>query len=337
MDQTDKQLLNLLQTGFPLVSEPFAALADELGIDEDEIIRRVRDFKEQKIIRQISAIFDSAALGYKSSLVAFKVEKSRIEQVAEVVSSHPGVSHNYERSHDYNLWFTVTVPPGTTPEIEVEKLAELAKPLAVRLFPTLKVFKIGVAFDMTDGESPQVNLNHAQAPKREPLELSEDDIRAIRALQRDLPIEHSPFSSLARDAGMTADQLVEKARIFLQTGAMRRYAAVLRHREAGFSANAMVVWVVPAGKLEETGVKMAEHPAVSHCYQRPTYPDWPYSLFTMIHGRTSSDCEGAVREISESTGITDYALIYSTREFKKTRVKYYEHTDGEGKLEGMDP
>lgn len=324
MDNVDRNLLNLLQMDFPLVQEPFAALAEKLGIVENEVIERIDALKRRKIIRQISAIFDSAALGYKGSLVAFSVPKERIEQAAEIVSAHPGVSHNYERNHPFNLWFTITVPPGKTPESEVDRLAAQARPSAARMLPTTRLFKIGVAFDMTGGDSAGAAVTRKPAVREEPVDLSDEDVSAVRALQRDLPIERRPFATLAHGAGMHEDELIARARTFLETGAMRRYAAVLRHREAGFKANAMAAWNVPEDRMEEVGTKMATHSSVSHCYQRPTYPDWPYAIFTMIHGRTPEDCEKAASELSEATGITDYVLLYSTREFKKTRVQYYE-------------
>lgn len=326
MDNIDKILLNLVQTDFPLVPRPFAALAEKLEISEEDVIARIGSLREQRIIRQISAIFDSAALDYTSSLAAFSVPEERIEEVAAIVSAHPGVSHNYERNHTYNLWFTITVPPGMTPEQEVRMLADRAKPSAARLFPTLKLFKIGVAFDMMDDEKPGAAVLNTPSDKQ-PVQLDEDDIRAVRALQRDLPLERKPFATLAQGAGMSEDELITRARNLLEIGAMRRYAAVLRHREAGFSANAMTAWVVPEEKAEEVGRRMAAHPAVSHCYQRPIYPDWPYSIFTMIHGRTTEDCETAAQELSEATGITDYILLYSAREFKKARVLYFEPGD----------
>lgn len=328
MDSIDKRLLNLLQTDFPLVAEPFRELAEKLAISEDEAIARIVRLKDQKVIRQISAIFDSAVLGYKSSLVAFSVSRDRIEQTAEIVNAHPGVSHNYERNHTFNLWFTITVPPGTTPESEVDRLTAEAQPLAARMFPTLRLFKIGVAFDMTGDEGAGIAPVNRPAANREPIDLDDDDVRAVRALQRDLPIERRPFDTLAHGEGMHEDELIFRARTFLERGAMRRYAAVLRHREAGFSANAMAAWRVPEEMTEEVGIKMADHPAVSHCYQRPTYPDWPYSIFTMIHGRAPEDCERTACELSEATGITEYVLLYSTREFKKTRVQYYEQGCG---------
>jgi DNA-binding Lrp family transcriptional regulator len=324
MDDIDRKLLNLLQTDFPLTQKPYVVLGERLGISEDETMVRIEVLRERKIIRQISAIFDSNMLGYKSSLAAFSVPEDRVQEVAEIVSAHPGVSHNYERNHAYNLWFTITVPPGTTPEAEVDRLAAKARPQAVRMFPTIRLFKIGVAFDMmADSEAEGVKLN-TPSQRSELVDLDEEDIRAVRALQRDLPIDHRPFAVLSRIAQMSEDELIAKAKIFLQIGVMRRYAAVLRHREAGFTANAMAAWNVSEDKTEQIGRKMAANSAVSHCYQRPTYPDWPYSVFTMIHGRTTEDCETTAHELSEATGITDYILLFSTREFKKTRVQYYE-------------
>lgn len=337
MDDLDRKLLNMLQTDFPIVPEPFAELAKRLGMTEEEVIRRVNSLKDTGIIRQISAIFDSRALGYASMLVAFSVTDDWIEQTAETVSAYPGVSHNYERNHYYNLWFTITVPPGTSPASEVGRLAAQTGPQAVRMFPALRVFKIGVAFDMTGDQiktpcSPPCQGGQVTSPllEKEGLgevlkyDLNEEDIEAVRALQRDLSLERRPFAALAVQARLSEDELIARANSFLKTGIMRRYAAVLHHRKAGFSANAMVAWKVPEDAIEAVGLKMADHPSVSHCYRRPTFPDWPYSIFTMIHGHAREDCEKVAREISESTGMGEYVLLFSTREFKKSRVRYFE-------------
>lgn len=324
MDNTDKQLLNLLQSEFPIDSEPFRIISDRLHISESETILRTGNLKENGVIRQISAIFDSASLGYKSALVAFSVPNERVEQVAEIVSAHPGVSHNYERNHAYNLWFTIAVPPGTDLETEIGWLVDKCSPRVSRIFPTLRMFKIGVVFDMAEGT---ITKQKSKTSGKNVIDLDERDIDAVRVLQQDLPIEPHPFETLGLRACMQEDELLAKARFFLEVGAMRRYAAVLRHREAGFKANAMAAWKVDENDIERIGAIMAAHPNVSHCYQRPTYPDWPYSIFAMIHGRTSEDCEKAATELSNATGITDYVLLYSTREFKKTRVQYYEQSE----------
>ena len=104
---------------------------------------------------------------------------------------------------------------------------------------------------------------------------------------------------------------------------MRRFAAVMNHRTAGFKANAMGVWAVPDERLPDIGPQMAGFAAVSHCYRRPTYDDWPYSVFTMIHGRSSRDCEATVEAIRDETGIDEYCLLWSIKEYKKVRLEYF--------------
>ena len=145
----------------------------------------------------------------------------------------------------------------------------------------------------------------------------------IKELQEDLPLAPRPFDDMARRLGISANELFEMARSFQQRGVMRRYSAVLHHRRAGFDANAMVVWRVPPEKSEEVGRIMASSPWVTHCYERPTFPDWPYTHFTMIHATGKEKCEGVAAEISAKTGITDYRFLYSTQEYKKTRVRYF--------------
>jgi DNA-binding Lrp family transcriptional regulator len=153
--------------------------------------------------------------------------------------------------------------------------------------------------------------------------LSDADKRIIRVLQQHLPVESRPFDRWAKEIGMTVQQLLAGARRYISLGVMRRFSAVLRHREVGVSANAMGVWVVPLEKQDAFGEFAAQNPAVSHCYARPTYPDWPYSLFTMVHGTSRQQCESVLAALSAATGIQDYSWLYSTVEYKKVRVKYF--------------
>lgn len=336
-DAVDQRLLNELQSDFPLVAQPFAALADRVAdegpaLTEAQVIERVAAMKDGKLIRQISAIFDSRRLGYRTSLVAMQFEPEDLEAGAEVINQHPGVSHNYKRNHRYNLWFTIAVPPGRALEDDVAVLADKARPVKTWLLPTLKLFKIGVNLDMTGGdvaaqEADETNIGLRSAKLwREEVgapELTEEELAAIRALQADLPLAPRPFDTLGAGHGLSGDRLIALAQDFIDRRLMRRFAAVLRHRQAGFRANAMGVWVCPEERLEDVGQTMASFKAVSHCYRRPTYPDWPYNLFTMIHGRHKDDCEAVVEAIREATGLEEYALLYSTKEYKKTRVRYF--------------
>lgn len=322
-DAIDKKLLNLVQGNFPVVERPYLALGEKLKISEEEILQRIKELKRKRILRQISAIFDSRRLGYDGSLVAMKVEPSRIEEAAKVVNRHPGVSHNYERNHDFNIWFTITIHKSNNLEAEVDRLHRETRALTTRILPTLKLFKIGVNFDMEGAEDPAKKEEIKGAVVRDEIPVTESDIVSIRALQKDFPVAERPFEILAGECGKTEASLLEDAQKFLKEGHMRRFGAVLFHRNSGFSANGMGVWKVPEERIETLGPKMAAFRAVSHCYQRPTYPDWPYSIFTMVHGRSREECEKVLQEISKETNLTDYACLYSTTEFKKVRVKYF--------------
>ncbi|MCC7493024.1 MAG: AsnC family transcriptional regulator [Fimbriimonadaceae bacterium] len=336
-DELDQRLLNELQTGFPLVDQPFAAVGERLGLAHDEVLRRVTELKAGKVLRQISAIFDSRRLGYRSSLVAMRFDPDDLEAGAAVINQHPGVSHNYKRNHAFNLWFTIAVPPSKTLDGEVAALAAKARPQQTWLLPTIKLFKIGVNLDMTgrqaatatEADEDNIGRRSAQAWLKEVVTptLSPPELTAVRLLQRDLPVTAEPFADLVAGSGLAAAELFAIATAMLANNQLRRYAAVLHHRAAGFRANAMGVWVVPPERIDLVGEQMAAFRAVSHCYHRPTYPDWPYSVFTMIHGRHSRDCEDVVEAIRDATGVTEYALLYSTKEYKKTRVRYFVDDD----------
>ena len=332
MDLIDRKLLNIIQSGFPLVEQPYQDIAHSLGIKEEEVIERLRVLREKNVVRQISAIFDTRRLGYKTSLVAMSFETQRLHHGALKINEHPGVSHNYAREGSfYNLWFTLAVPPSDSIEATVERMAGETGAASFRIMPTIRFFKIGVNFDMVEEKGAAYQYYSPDGYNVDPklrewnvaVPLSDFDIQAIRELQEDLPMFPRPFEGMAQRLGATTQELFDIAREFEERGIMRRYSAVLYHRKAGFKDNGMGVWKVPPQMSEEVGKKMSAHPAVTHCYERPTFPDWPYTHFTMIHATSREGCEEVTREISEATGITDYLLLYSTREYKKTRVRYF--------------
>lgn len=327
-DDVDARLLNAIQQQIPLVDRPFAALGQQIGLSEDDALNRIIALKTgaRRVIRQISAIFDSGTLGYKSSLVAARIDPKRLEESAEIINRHPGVSHNYQRQHDYNLWYTIAVPPDSALGLDrtVDLLHQQSGALATRLLPTLKLYKIGVKFNLSgEADVSARNENAGAAREKADFFLTEHDKRMILVLQQDLPLAARPYDAWAGQAGVSVEQLLSAAQSYIDRGAMRRFSAVLRHREAGFTANAMGVWPVPPGKQDDFGRTAASFEAVSHCYLRPTYPDWPYSIFTMVHAPTPADCEKVLASISDATGVIGWGALYSTREFKKVRVKYF--------------
>ena len=327
LSDLDKRLLNLIQSDFPLVERPYAALAERTAATEAEVMERIAGLKKGRIIRQINAIFDTRALGYQSSLVAARYAPHQLHQGALVVNRHPGVSHNYERDHAFNLWYTIAVPPGSDLQAHVDALHEISGAEVTRLLPTLRLFKIGVDLDMA-GErtldargTPEYTDEMRRQAQATPL--TADDIALIRELQEDLPVEPAPFAGIAARLGTTVQGLFDHAARLQASGHLRRYAAILYHRKAGFRANGMAVWKVPVDDVPRVGPLMAQFRAVSHCYQRPVYPDWPYNLFSMIHAHTADECQAIINAIQAATGIDEYTVLYSTTEYKKVRLRFY--------------
>ena len=327
MDDRDRLLLDELQNDLPLVARPFAALGDRIGMPEGEILERIEALRGEGVVRQMSAIFDTRRLGYKSQLVAARSRDNTSDTTAAVFSSHPGVTHNYRRDHHFDIWFTIAVPPNSVIGMDatVDLLGKMANVESIRPLPALKFFKIGVDLDMKGDRDPAAKKAKREptAPAPDPRSLSERDIEAIRALQTDLPAVPEPIAAVAEPFGFTQDELLAAGERFLATGQMRRFAAVLNHRNAGFVQNGMGVWKVDEDRCEEMGRVMAGFRGVSHCYQRPIYEDWPYRLFSMTHGRDKDECEAVLRAISDETGLTEYDVLYSTREYKKTRLRYF--------------
>jgi DNA-binding Lrp family transcriptional regulator len=324
LDAIDKKLLNEIQWVFPLVDRPYIEIAKRHDISEEDVMRRIAVMKEMGIIRQISAIFDTRRLGYKSALIAFAVKPDKLDYVAEKVNEHPGVSHNYERNHEYNMWFTLAVPPGSDMKRDLDRMASFEGVIKHRVLPTLKLYKIGVRLDMVnkDPDKPKP-MDKVKQLNPEKAQITEHDRKFIRELQKDLAVVPEPFKELANNLEITTTQLFAKATEYENSGIMRRFAAILRHREAGFVANGMVVWHVPVNKIDKVGFRLAAFPQVSHCYRRPVYPDWRFNLFSMVHARTLQAAEKIAAEMSEMVGIRDYQILFSSREFKKERVKYF--------------
>jgi DNA-binding Lrp family transcriptional regulator len=324
MDNLDKEILNEIQWTFPLVSKPYSAIAKKFNLSDEEIMKRLSILKEAGIIRQISAIFDTRKLGYKSALVAMAIEPEKLDFIANQVNRHPGVSHNYERNHEYNLWFTLAVPPGSDLKTEIEKISKLPGIKKTRLLPTIKLFKIGVKLEMVEEKKSDIRPSEEKKKIMETKFIAtEEEKKFIRELQKDLEIVERPFLKSAQKLGITEEQLLEKVKKYEEIGVMRRFAAILRHREVGFTANGMIVWRVPDERIEEVGEKLGAFPQISHCYQRPVYPDWPYNVFSMVHCKSITDAEEMAKQIQKQVDVNDYKILFSSREFKKTRVEYF--------------
>lgn len=324
MDKLDKEILNEIQWTFPLVPRPYSDIAKKFQIPEEVLMQRLRELKKSGILRQLSAIFDTRRLGYKSALVAMAIDPDKLDFVAGQINRHPGVSHNYERNHEYNLWFTLAVPPGSDLKSEIDKFSKLQGIRKIRMLPTIKLFKIGVKLEMVEEKKAEVKPTEEKKKISEvKFVATEEDKNYIRELQKDLEITERPFLESAQRLGVTEEGLLQKAKYYEEIGVMRRFAAILRHREAGFVSNGMIVWRVPEGRIEQVGTQLGAFPQVSHCYQRPVYPDWPYNVFSMVHCKSNDEAQKIATEIESQIDVHDYKILFSSREFKKTRVEYF--------------
>ena len=327
LDDVDKQLLNLMQGSFPIEPRPYQRVAELAEMTEDEVMTRVQHLLDERIIRQVTPIFDTRALGYASMLVAAKVDPENPHRAAKVINAHPGVSHNYLRNHDFNIWFTIATEPDSKLGLQgtLDVLAEEAGAESVRQLPTLKMFKIRMDLEMEggtdalatqargrraggDGPAALRRLRHRRDPRAPGRHA--DRPRAVRARRRRARHRRSrSCSSTSRGCGSASCSAAWPRSCSTAAPASR--------------ANGMGVWNVPEGEELEYGKRMAAFRGISHCYQRPTYADWPYSVFTMAHGRSKEECDAILDAIAEETGIEDRATLYSSTEFKKIRLLYF--------------
>ncbi len=327
LDELDRRILNLMQGSFPLQPRPYAAVAAKAEVAEEEVLARVQRLLDERIIRQVTPIYDTRAFGYGSMLVAAKVDPEHPWRAATIINSHPGVSHNYLRNHEFNMWFTIAVEEDSTLGLQgtLDLLQELTGAESIRQLPTLKLFKIRMDLEMQADTKTLASAAEVVEPAPDTkVPYDERDVAVVQATQGDLPVVSEPYAAAAAQLGWTEAELLAHMEGMKERGLLRRVAAILFHRRAGFSANGMGVWKVPEDRIAELGPRMAAYRGISHCYQRPTYPDWPYSVFTMAHGRSKEECDAILDAIhDEIEGIEGRATLYSSTEFKKVRLQYF--------------
>ena len=326
----ERAVIDRIQRDITLSPRPFADLAGEMGIPEEELISVVRSLKERRVVRIIAAIFNASRLGYASSLVAFACDERDVERAAELVNSHPGVSHNYLRDHRYNMWFTISAEPGVSLDRTVEALASQSKARDYLIFRTERLIKIGFRLAMEEVEDEEEDIQEAAAPvggHRESAALTEDEKLAVILLQHDLPLERRPLRAIIEPAGarVSEEWLASAGEELKKRGVMRRYAAVLRHQNAGYTANAMTAWKFLNEEQERRSIPVFRSNAhISHLYMRTLHPGrWEYPLFAMIHARGEERLAEIIKGIEEKTGVREYIVLRSIREFKKHRPRYF--------------
>ena len=323
----DKALLTLAQASFPLVQRPFAALAGEVGLSEEAVIARMTALKASGLIRKIAPVFEPARLGLTTELVAAEVAPPDLEAAGAAVAAWPPVTHCYAREHRVNLWFTGAACGEAWFACAAARAATLPGVCGVWRLPAVRRFKIAVHFDLMAGPDPPAGRtcpSPSETPAPPPPRWSGSDLSLLRAVEADLPLCPEPFAALASSLAMAPEDLLGNLRQWVADGRIRRYGALVNHRRLGFVANAMTVWAVPDDRLETVGRCLATSPSVSHCYQRPAFPDFPHNLYAMVHAQSRARCLDLIRELSRKCGAGDPVPLFSTREFKKTAPRYSE-------------
>jgi DNA-binding Lrp family transcriptional regulator len=318
----DFRLLNDFQRNFPLCPAPFAELALKLGVAESAVLRMLEQLRREGKISRVGAVFAPKRIG-TSTLAAMAVPPDRLGAVAELVNRFPEVNHNYEREHHYNLWFVLTA--GSEELLQTALAAiERASGFPVLKLPLLHEYHIDLGFAL-DGKGKKVSP--AQSPRNllSPTTLGELERRLVMALQEGLPLFMRPFSVLANRVGCEESEVLERIRCWCEEGVIKRFGVVVRHRELGYTANAMLVQDVPDEAIASIGEALAAEPDVTLCYRRPrVQPDWPYNLFCMIHGQARLEVEAKIIELRKRHRLGDYAhdTLFSLTRFKQMGARY---------------
>ncbi len=322
MDDTlEFHLLNDFQRGFPLCPAPFAELAARLGVAEKVVLGGLEKLRREGKISRVGAVFAPKRIG-ASTLAAMAVPPERLETVAQAVNRFPEVNHNYEREHRYNLWFVVTA--GSEGRLQATLGAiEQAAGHPVLALPLLEEFHIDLGFPLKEAAPAR---RHAEArPVQPQAPIDEAERRLVSVLQEGLPLFIRPFALIAERIGASESEVLSRIGQWLENGAIKRFGVVVRHRELGFTANAMLVHDIPDDRVSELGRALAEEPAVTLCYRRPRVPpDWPYNLFCMIHGRERSEVEAAIADLRRRHGLEACAhdVLFSLTRYKQNGARY---------------
>ena len=314
------RLLNEFQRDFPLCPTPFAELATRLGVGERTVLSELEKLRREGKISRVGAVFAPKRIG-ASTLAAMAVAPEQLETVAATVNRFHEVNHNYEREHRYNLWFVVTAASEGRLQATLKAIEEAAG-LPLLKLPLLEEFHIDLGFPL-HGHTCKTKATARAVQPAAPID--EAGRRLVSVLQEGLPLFMRPFALIAERIGASESEVMGRIGNWLDDGAIKRFGVVVRHRELGYTANAMLVHDIPDHRVAELGRALAEEPAVTLCYRRPrVLPGWPYNLFCMIHGRERAEVEAIIADLRQRHGLADCAhdVLFSLTRFKQNGARY---------------
>ena len=306
-------LLNPWQRDFPLVREPFAHIATSLGMAPDEVLAGYARLQGEGALSRIGGVFAGNA-GGAALLAAMAVPPERLDAVAAVVSSHPGVNHNYQREHHYNLWFVMTGQDDAAVRAAMQSLEETTGLIALQL-RMLRAYRIDLGFDLRERTAPA-----PMAAARAAQPVAEADRPLAALLEDGLPLTARPYDTWAQALGRTPESVLQTLQQWLDEGTLRRIGAIVRHHELGFDANAMTVFNIPDAQVDAFGEALAREPGVTLAYRRERAEGWPYNLYCMVHGRDRAAVHEVIARAIADVGLAPYPheVLFSCRRFKQT-------------------
>lgn len=346
LTQLQQDIINNFQKGFPLTNSPYLAIAQKLSstqqqISEHDVFSALFDLDYSGVTSRIGPVFDHKKAG-ASTLAALAVEDKDLDKIASIVNQFEQVNHNYARSShfektNYNLWFVVTASDPVTLHNTLTRI-ELLTGLAVLVLPMEASYHLDLAFTMniTGKPSPIVNNNlNIRIAKTQPLtELQKSQLR--KTIESGLPKLLQPYQTIAQAINATEQQVLAQIATWQQTGLIRRFGLVVKHRKLGFNANAMVVWNINSENVDAVAAKLAKRPEVSLCYRRPRrLPGWQYNLFCMIHGTDKDYVLAQINEITEQLSLADIEkdILFSFTAYKQKGASYQKNKSLQEKKE----
>lgn len=324
MDEKDRLLLTYLHNGLPMTSRPFEVWAKKIGTDSADLLVRIQRLKKEGNLGGIKAILDPRAFHYQSAWVAVKVDPAELESRTEILWQHPGVIYGCEREHEFNVWFFIAAPADHDLELHVRCLEILSGAQRTLFLPVRKVFKGTDLLSSLEGVAfPAMNERFEKRQKERSSDLTAQETEMIGELQEPFPLTDEPYRKISANLGITEAQALERMKSLVEKGCLKRVGSFLKTPAVLSETKTLVVWQIAEEKLERIGPEISEFREVLYADRRPAYPEFPFSLYTMILAETASDLEVVTRRMQDRIGRWPHRVLVTTRELKKGEMRYF--------------
>ncbi|MEF8778875.1 MAG: Lrp/AsnC family transcriptional regulator [Natronomonas sp.] len=328
IDEIDAALIDGYQSGFPVVERPFRRVGADLGIGEEKALQRVEALRDAGIFRRFGAVLNPPVIG-SSTLAAVRAPEDRFEEIAEIINAHRQVNHNYRRDHEWNMWFVVTAASLEMRDRIISEI-ESETDCTVLVLPMVTDFYIDLEFPVVNGDRfaresvASTSVDATRISETAAADLSALDRKLILEIQDGFPLSKTPYRDVAEAVDAPLEEVLTAIQTLSADGCIKRIGCIVNHIVTGFDSNCMVVWDVPDEDLDTYGETVGELPYVTLCYHRPRRPehDWPYNLFTMIHGRDQDAVDSKIDELESTYLPVEHERLYSTETLKQTGARY---------------